>query len=257
MRPFDDLTAYCMFIGYGRSGHSLIGSLLDAHPDVAIAHEAHALRIVHKEHPSRARFFRMLMENARAQADQPERRSQTGYSYAVAGQWQGRVRTLRVVGDKAAGKSTRYLASKPNALAELQDFVRVPVRIVHVTRNPYDIVARFSTLPIKRPNVGRMRAAIDRFERLAEATSAVLAKGEFDVLTTRHESFIADPRTELERLCAFVGVSVDGAYLDACARIVWKKAHQTRNDVEWQQGERDEVAALVSRYPFFAGYSFE
>ena len=30
---FDDLKTYCMFLGYPRSGHSLIGALLDAHPD--------------------------------------------------------------------------------------------------------------------------------------------------------------------------------------------------------------------------------
>jgi hypothetical protein len=33
------LRAFCLFIGYPRSGHRLIGALLDAHPDVAIAHE--------------------------------------------------------------------------------------------------------------------------------------------------------------------------------------------------------------------------
>ena len=35
----DEVKAFCLFIGYPRSGHSLIGALLDAHESVAMAHE--------------------------------------------------------------------------------------------------------------------------------------------------------------------------------------------------------------------------
>ena len=35
-----------MFIGYPRSGHSLIGSLLDVHPNAIVAHELDALKFV-------------------------------------------------------------------------------------------------------------------------------------------------------------------------------------------------------------------
>jgi hypothetical protein len=38
--------SFCLFIGYPRSGHSLVGSLLDAHPDIAIAHEVNVLGLV-------------------------------------------------------------------------------------------------------------------------------------------------------------------------------------------------------------------
>ena len=35
---FDDVERVCLFIGYQRSSHSLVGSILDAHPEAAIAH---------------------------------------------------------------------------------------------------------------------------------------------------------------------------------------------------------------------------
>ena len=41
---FETIQLYCMFVGYPRSGHSLVGTLLDAHPDIVIAHELDALR---------------------------------------------------------------------------------------------------------------------------------------------------------------------------------------------------------------------
>ena len=37
---YDELRAFCLFMGYTRSGHSLVGACLDAHPEAAIAHEA-------------------------------------------------------------------------------------------------------------------------------------------------------------------------------------------------------------------------
>jgi len=46
---FDKVRTYVMFVGYPRSGHSLIGSLLDAHPNVVIAHEMDALQFVQSD----------------------------------------------------------------------------------------------------------------------------------------------------------------------------------------------------------------
>jgi len=51
-----------MFVGYPRSGHSVIGSLLNAHPDMVVAHELNALRYVQagfsrlREYPFLARY---------------------------------------------------------------------------------------------------------------------------------------------------------------------------------------------------------
>jgi len=61
---YPDLRAFCLFASYGRSGHSLVGSLLDAHPDVVIAHEANALRLV-AEGTKRDELFETLLENSR------------------------------------------------------------------------------------------------------------------------------------------------------------------------------------------------
>ena len=38
---YDDVETFVMFIGYPRSSHSLVGSILDAHPEIIIPHEYH------------------------------------------------------------------------------------------------------------------------------------------------------------------------------------------------------------------------
>src|SRR3989344_1389974 len=36
---FSSVRTFILFVGYPRSGHSLIGSIMDAHPNIIIAHE--------------------------------------------------------------------------------------------------------------------------------------------------------------------------------------------------------------------------
>jgi len=40
---FSKLRNFVLFVGYPRSGHSLVGSLIDAHPHAIIAHEVKTL----------------------------------------------------------------------------------------------------------------------------------------------------------------------------------------------------------------------
>lgn len=68
---------YCMFVGYPRSGHSLVGSLLDAHPNIVIAHELDALRYI-KEGFNKKQLFYLLLE--KSQRFTKAGREWTGYS---------------------------------------------------------------------------------------------------------------------------------------------------------------------------------
>ena len=36
---YDSVKTYVIFVGHSRSGHSIVGSLLDAHPEVLVSHE--------------------------------------------------------------------------------------------------------------------------------------------------------------------------------------------------------------------------
>ena len=53
-----------MFIGYPRSGHSLIGVLLDAHPNTIISHELGALKYLHTGF-SKGQIYHLLLEKSR------------------------------------------------------------------------------------------------------------------------------------------------------------------------------------------------
>ena len=94
---FRDVSAYCMSVGYPRSGHTLVGSLLDTHPEIVIAHELDALRYVRLGF-RRGQLYHLILETSHAFTEAG--RVWTGFDYRVPTGWQERVRLLRVIGDK-------------------------------------------------------------------------------------------------------------------------------------------------------------
>jgi hypothetical protein len=97
---FNAAKTFCFFVGYPRSGHSLIGSLLDAHPRLVIAHELAFTRYL-KWGFSRRQILKLIARNTEVESGQG--RTSTGYDYGVPGQWQGRWEQMECIGDKSGG----------------------------------------------------------------------------------------------------------------------------------------------------------
>jgi hypothetical protein len=244
-----DVEAFLLFLGYARSGSTLVGSLLDAHPDMVVAHEADILRYV-RPGVSRRQLFAILLGRNR-EFGGIERRWH-GFDYSVPGAFQGRFTTLRVIGDKHAGRATRRLARDPQLLNRLRALVEVPLRVLHVTRNPYDniaSIAHYRGLPLS--------PAIDVYEKLSSMADGVrnrLAPGE--LLDVRYESLVADPARGLSEICAFIGTDAPADYLEACAAVI-EPAALGRRRPSWPSDERGRVEELIASRPVLAGYSID
>ena len=135
---FATVRRFLLFVGHPRSGHSLVGSLLDAHPDMVVSHELDALKYVAAGY-RRAQLFTLVLEHSKANA--AAGRKSWGYSYAVPGQWQGRYAQLAVVGDKRGRATTARLATDPDLFDRLAATVKVPVSVLQVVRDPFDNIA--------------------------------------------------------------------------------------------------------------------
>lgn len=248
---YDEIEKFVLFVGYPRSGHTLIGSLLTAHPDVVIAHELDLLKYLARGIRSRATLFELLLNRDRIFT--AKGREWTDYNYAVPGQWQGRHRRLRVLGDKKGGESARRLASTPELLGRLQRTVGVPVHVVHVVRNPFDNIATMAWrtgkgLDYETRNYFTMAGACRRARE-------ELSSGQWHHLT--HEAFVESPREALRGLCAFLGVEAEGTYLEACGSLVRESPNLSRNRVEWSEEQKAEVRRRMTEFDFFGGYKFE
>lgn len=77
-----------------------------------------------------------------------------------------------------------------------------------------------------------------------------------DVLTVRHESFVANAREELRRISVFLDLDPDEAWLAACASIVFERPQRALDLVTWTPEQRDAANRLIAQHAFFEGYSF-
>lgn len=248
---FDGVGRFCLFVGYARSGSTLLGSLLDAHAEACIGNEVDVLGFAQAGY-SRRQLFALLRESASRFTESG--REWTGYKYEVPGQWQGRYERLVVIGDKKAGRSTRRLAETPDLLDRMRETLGVPLRFVHVIRNPFDVIAsRFRS----NERLDLPRSA-ETFFRLAEGMAWLKGSvGADELLDAHHENVIEDPRRELSRLCEFVGLDAAAPYLDACASIVEASPRRARDKVQWPPGLVDTVQERSGEFPFLSHYTFD
>ncbi len=252
---FGGVETYCMFIGYPRSGHSLLGSLLDAHPNVIIAHELDALKYISAGFGKR-QLYQLLLDNSRGFARRGRR--WTGYTYEVPNQWQGRFEKLRIIGDKKGGRSTLRLARKPKLLSRLQEVVATDLKFIHVVRNPFDNIATMYKRAVESNRTPTLRDIIENYFSRCEANAGLKERlGDEAVIDVYHESLIEDTKSLLRELCGFLRLGYENDYLNDCASIVFKSANKSRYGVEWDDGTLAAVRDGINRFDFLEGYSYE
>ena len=155
---------FVFFIGYPRSGHSIIGSLLDAHPNVVIAHEYNVFgklpRLIAR-HSARGQtnfaeavkfqLFNELYQNSYINVFFEGRRSRNnkGYNLTLDDTWQGRYSDhILVIGDKNGDRSAGLYAESAAEFQRIYDkllrTIQIPVVVIHCVRNPFDIISTHS-----------------------------------------------------------------------------------------------------------------
>jgi hypothetical protein len=238
-----------MFIGYSRSGHSLIAALLDAHPNIIVAHELSVLKRI-REGLAEEQIYCLLLENSRARAKTGRKTGR--YSYEVANQWQGRFQKLQVIGDKQGGGSTRHLTNYPDSLQCLRETISLPIKFMHVVRNPYDNISTMA----RRKGCGLEETVQHYFSLCGEIERIKRQIDARDLFELRHESFIDDPQLSLRELCRFLGQDAPDDYLGDCAKIVYRSSHSSRCDAPWDDRLIHFVKDRIAEFTFLEGYSF-
>jgi hypothetical protein len=255
--PFQDVNTFCIFLGHARSGHSIIASLLDAHPRIILSDELDVLKYVDAGF-SREQIFYLILEKSRRQAEKgrkkPGRRG-TSYSYAVPGQWQGNYQSIRIIGDKKGGGTVRRLASNPELIEQLQKRTRLNLKLIAVMRNPYDnISTRFQRNKKSRQLETITNSYFASCHTINEIRRRV---GSSDIAFVNHEAFIDNPREQLNRLCAFLGEETSPEYLDACAGIVYRSPVKSRYEIEWSPNLIRTIQTRMANFDFLSDYSFD
>lgn len=254
-RQFRQVNTYCMFIGYPRSGHSLIGFLLDAHPNITISHELGALKYIHAGF-KRTQLFQLIRENS--QAITAAGCKPGAYAYAVPHQWQGKAESLKVIGDKQGQGAALRLQARPWLLDRLRHTLGLPLKIIHVVRNPYDNISTISRKTGIHGKPLSLAESIDHYFSLCDTIATTKRRIDpDDLFEFQQETFIKDPPQVIKTLCGFLGVETSEDYLNDCTGIVYKSPHQSRHTIDWDPDSIAIVKQRLEQYPFLQGYRYE
>ena len=283
-RDIEEVNTFVLFAGFGRSGHSVVGSLMDAHPDIIIAHEFNVLKNVRKQLKSSHNplaLFNSLYRNSYSSAVKGWRSkkwTKKGYTLSMSqNSWQGRVRRLRVIGDKSGALTLHEFKSDPSKclylVEKLRDTLDISVKAIHVVRNPYDNIAtKFLydtrkkdtfTIPRTSSEIASFQKSavgtkhIDDFFELVSTLHKMISDCHLPVLDVHLTELISQPKSVMRDICDFVGVECSVDYLETCAGKLFQSLSKTRSLVKWSQEQRDVVAQNSSRFTEFSRYSYD
>ena len=202
--------SFVMFMARGRSGHSLVGSLIDAHPHAIVSNELEVFKL-YKDHVGKGEqvdrdmLLGKMVNNSVACG--LHGRYQSGYLYSVPGAWTGQWSCrIDTIGDKR-GSELRSLVRETS-----DDNVKKLANMIEVLQTPaYKIVTVSSSCDGK--NMDNNALEIQR--RLRPYLRNGTRVETFDVV-----DFACNPREKLEALCDFLGLERDEKYLGAATALV-------------------------------------
>ncbi len=246
---FPSMKKFVLAVGNSRSGTSLVGAIIDAHPNMVCAHESRASQ-VHWAKYGRQKLLDEIFQMAASQRSM--NRPSAGYEYGIDHEPK-RPETIRTVGDKVHNPALLRLHGDPKLLPTMRDMVGVPLRLVHVIRNPLDVVTTMH-LRSGAPIIDRMRWY---FMHLDAGLSVRAAVGEDDWLDVHLERLISDSVEQISRLTGHLGEPVHEEYLARCRKRIFNAPKFTRDLSIWPSEAKQELRFRAKLYGWLAPYMDE
>ena len=268
---------FVFFVGYARSGHSIIGSFLDAHPNVVIADE-YALFNRWRDDPhlyrNKSELFNALYYSSYLGIMKGYRKNKPkkGYSLAIPGWYQGTYQgRVSVIGDKAGGMTAQvYRMDKElfgSIYRQLESTVMIPLQAIHVVRNPYDNIATMllynhrvkqkANETHKYHNEQALKNQIVAYFNQIRSVLEMIEKYSLDVHTIHNRDFITDPSSTMKQLCLTLHLQCSDEYLQMVSERTFSRESYSRNSVQWTPELLALVEENIKKYPLLTGYTFQ
>ena len=276
----DGVQSFLMFIGWPRSCHSIIGSMLDAHPNMVVAHEYFLFDQLAKNQElvtDRNRLFDALFRNTYKSLQQKgwraSSRDEKGYDLNINGSWQGRFTQLKVIGDKSGGKAVLdYISNSSKFLTlykQLKRAVKVPIKVLQVVRNPLDMIATATlyrgssvsgrkadaTVKHKYNNTLHVYKSALQTLKLSRAIMRMVPDVGLSPLEVHCEDLIADPAKTVSHICQFLDVECSADYLQMCVDKTFTNVSESRHLVNWDPHTLASLIDTLRTFPFFRQYN--
>jgi len=280
----DGVKTFVFFLGHARSGHSIVGSLIDSHPHMVISHEFDLFGSLSSQSlaATKPEIFNALWKNTEMAVNnglRTESEIGKGYSLSVDGLYQGRyVDHIDVIGDKQGGTTTKMLLRSPDKWSYAFNIIKSlagNLKVIHVIRNPYDNIAtsimyaftgKHKFGEVKRNNdtdqinsrvtPKLIEVKIKAYFSFLRAIVDAEKRYNLDVIEIHGKDLISDPRGTLLKMCNDLGVTCSDNYLEMCGNKIYKTESRTRYMIKWADEHIQKVEQNIKNYTSLKGYTF-
>lgn len=209
-----------LFIGSPRTGSTLLGQLLNHHPQALIANEARALASVLSGSATwddaMTRAAHIAWEQFRVGLEADHHFAPTLNQYQP--RWQSlrdladrpecAKRGVRVIGDKKAGGNIEAILANPSEFHQLMT-AGEDIRLMHIVRRP--IIAARSLM--KSHGAPSLEAALESVLRLTNAAWNIGSRYPERYYCLDHNDLCSLPHGELRRLLEWLGIAADPRWI--------------------------------------------
>ena len=270
----DGVKTFIFFLGHARSGHSIVGSLLDAHPNIVIGHEVNVFAQLSDKQvtPSRLDILNAIWECPK---NKIRFSSSKGYRLFVDGLYEGTYSEhIEVMGDKTAGATTEMLVYHPKewmkAFKILESSIG-SVKAIQVIRNPYDNIATGILCAFLKEdefalakknnksfsvNPSLVQQYITEYFKRLQTITGTQQIFKFDLLVIHGRDLINNPRETIMKMCSFLGVACLDNYLKICTNKVFMSESKTRHMIEWTDDQLNEIQHNIMKSKELDSYTF-
>lgn len=242
------INACVIFLGPSRSGTSVAGAFLDAHPQCCVGHEVGGL-VGAGLHKGRVGLLPLVVSSqkiARGRGRYSGKAQGGLYSQALDGQRKPDLSGVRFLGNKNAPNDLLDLGCEPLArLVALEERLEMPVRCVAMVRNPWDVYATNV--------VAGERNSPAAIHHIAERWGRALTELADRVLVVRLDEMNRRPREVVRSLFSHARLPPSPGLLDRCVAHLRSPVPRGASH-PWTPDEVALLRDLVRRFPFLRGY---
>ena len=276
----DSVEKIVFFVGTCHVGADILASLLDAHPSVVIADrhltfqacsgsQLEQQSVFHNKlslfnEVYKSSYFSSLCGN----------RSFNGLKMKGSFNQQESFKHHKVIGDQSSQALSQLIKtpSSRKCFFEILRTLAVPVVLVHVVRNPYDIIAS-DILRAMSTNVGvkppgekikpkkeLVMSAAQKMLRQVADEYVLLNSGQevpFQMLKIKIEDCIMDPETTARKICGTLGITCTQEYIQLFQETAFANVASDRYLIEWDASSLQHLETIIRKIPTFQGYTFE
>ena len=211
---------YLLFLGSGRTGSTLVGQLLNCHPNIMITNESRVLQESIKSGIKISKYIPALMNIAHnsmtqgtSQYDAPGKSDHTQ-------KWQrdwvdiSKIANIdkgeiKFVGDKKQGGNTSLLISDKGAVMSAIDIRFIPITVI---RDPHQVLASYIRLN------GDIKKSCDIVMRDMSAGYDFTIQNNGIVM--RYENLLNEPRKWCNDICNRLGIAINDDWISLVVNTV-------------------------------------